>query len=114
MGDIAHVVGIGASALYRHFPSKQNLLGSVVGRALDSADGIRHRPGAQPVELAERIASTILEQRSAGMLWRREARHLTPVDQAAIRNRMRDIGARLASYIRTQTETTPRQADLLA
>ncbi|MET9171462.1 TetR/AcrR family transcriptional regulator [Streptomyces misionensis] len=83
MSDIAAAVGIGPSALYRHFRGKQELLHAVVAEALDSCLAGLHtaKPGELDV-LAGEFAGTALARRELGVLWQREARHL-PAEQYA-------------------------------
>ncbi|MFE5585509.1 TetR/AcrR family transcriptional regulator [Kitasatospora sp. NPDC056531] len=81
MSDIATAVGIGPSALYRHFRGKQELLHAVVAEALETSLARLHT--AQPGDLgalAREFAEAALARRELGVLWQREARHL-PAEQ---------------------------------
>lgn len=76
MSDVAEAVAIGPSALYRHFAGKDELLTSVVESALAQADAAT-RSADPSVDPAELLAGLTLTYRQAGVLRRREARHLT-------------------------------------
>jgi AcrR family transcriptional regulator len=104
MTDLAAAVGIGPSALYRHFRGKQDLLTAVLREALDQ------------LELSTATASTLdaliagsvefaLEHREFGALWDREARNLPDADRAEVKARLRAVIGRGADLI---TTTDPR------
>jgi AcrR family transcriptional regulator len=101
MSDIAEAVAIGPSALYRHFSGKQDLLHEVIVhelipvRELVEALDLRDRATAVP-----RLAAVALDHRRLGVLWQREARHLSGDDHAVIREEIRAIGATLAERVR--------------
>ncbi|GAA1656191.1 TetR/AcrR family transcriptional regulator [Fodinicola feengrottensis] len=109
MADVAAAVGVGPSALYRHFAGKQELLVAAVSQAL--------RPYAEIVTAdldttIERLAAAAVEERRAGVLWQRESRHLPAADRAVLRESVRAgvlAFARLLEESRTQT-----QAEFLA
>ncbi|WP_084653808.1 TetR/AcrR family transcriptional regulator [Nocardia altamirensis] len=113
MSAVAEAVAIGPSALYRHFRGKQSLLATVVGGALD--DFAATLDAAVPEAVAETLAAAVLARRDIGVLWRREAGHLSTDDRAAFRKQARRIGARLAEIIAVRRpELEPAAADLLA
>ncbi|WP_396902079.1 TetR/AcrR family transcriptional regulator [Mycolicibacterium sp.] len=116
MKEIAEAVGVGASALYRHFPSKQDLLHAVVGDALGVVDALLGRLLADPtVDLTAEVARTMLEHRAIGILWHAEARHLSDDARTQLREQLRGIGSRLAELIRHQRRSVEdATADLLA
>ncbi len=115
MGDIADAVAIGASALYRHFRSKQGLLAQVVVNGLDATDKMLAESGPATQLLAANVATSMIEHRSVGILWHRESRNLDPDSRAAIRVQVRDIGARLAAMIADERpDIGTAEADLLA
>lgn len=75
MGDIATEVGVGASALYRHFPGKQDLLAEVLLADVTSfAEAVAQvRDDGDPIAALSEVA---LAHRELGVLWTRETRHL--------------------------------------
>jgi AcrR family transcriptional regulator len=92
MADIAAAVGIGPSALYRHFRSKQELLLAVLDAQLTAVEdgvaaGVADLPGHA------------LDNREFGALWEREARHLPEAEHRAIRHRLRALAGRVADAI---------------
>ncbi|MFE6922055.1 TetR/AcrR family transcriptional regulator [Nocardia sp. NPDC057663] len=116
MSDIAEGVGIGPSALYRHFSGKQDLLREVLvaslAPVLDSlaAIDLGHRDDA-----IAQLCAVALDHREFGLLWQREARHLAEIDAAAMRSTMRGIGDCLARAIGdTHPELEPAAADMSA
>ncbi|GAB2505731.1 TetR/AcrR family transcriptional regulator [Nocardia heshunensis] len=115
MGEVADAVAIGPSALYRHFRGKGGLLATVVHAALQSFDDAIAAAADEPEAVATAMAATVIGGRSAGVLWRREARHLEDSDRAAFRVQARGIGARLAGIIaERRPELVAAQCDLLA
>ncbi|MCO1656410.1 TetR/AcrR family transcriptional regulator [Pseudonocardia humida] len=92
MADIAAAVGIGPSALYRHFRSKQELLLAVLDAQLTA---IENGVAAGVADLPEHA----LDNREFGALWEREARHLPEPEHRAIRHRLRALAARVAEAI---------------
>jgi AcrR family transcriptional regulator len=115
MGDIADAVAIGPSALYRHFRNKQELLATVVITGLDATDKMLAESGPSLGELAGNIATNMVEHRSIGVLWHRESRNLLPDSRAAIRDQVRDIGARLATIVGAgRPEIRGAEADFLS
>ena len=61
MGDVADAVAIGPSALYRHFPSKQDLLAAAVKQALDTlADALTVAENEPSSDVAVALATVVL------------------------------------------------------
>jgi AcrR family transcriptional regulator len=116
MGDVAEAVAIGPSALYRHFRGKQELLATVVAEALDTLDdAIANAEDEHPPDVVHALAAVVLEHRTVGVLWQREARQLAPADRAAIQTAVNQIGRRFAAYIHARRpELSTAQAQLLA
>ncbi len=118
MADIAAAVGISATAVYRHFRNKQQLLGQCLLVGLDdtltrlaAAARSGGRADAVPVELV-RVA---LELRGLPRLWQLEFRNLAPADRAAVLVRV----VRLTGYLRRwilarRPELTRADAELLS
>ncbi|HSV40395.1 MAG TPA: TetR/AcrR family transcriptional regulator [Nocardioidaceae bacterium] len=76
MQDLAEAVGMGPSALYRHFRNKQDVL-RVIG--IGSVEFVLERLESEPGELAECLATIAVSHRRTGVLVRRERLHLEPV-----------------------------------
>ncbi|MFE3077331.1 TetR/AcrR family transcriptional regulator [Nocardia tengchongensis] len=115
MGEVAEAVAIGPSALYRHFRGKQSLLATVISGALRNLDDAIAAMGEPSRDIAAVLASSTLAHREVGVLWRREARHLSDEDRAEFRVEARRIGARLTEVIaHRRPELDTAQADLLA
>jgi len=114
MSDIAEAVAIGPSALYRHFSGKQDLLhevilhGLVPVRELLEALDLRYRATA----VAE-LAELGLDHRQLGVLWQREARHLSGENRAVIRAEIRAIGGLLTERLRAARPELSGQAAVL-
>ncbi|HTF11013.1 MAG TPA: TetR/AcrR family transcriptional regulator, partial [Asanoa sp.] len=116
MSDVAEAVAIGPSALYRHFRGKQELLATVVAEALDTLDdAIANAEDEHPPDVVHALATVVLEHRTVGVLWQREARQLAPTDRAAIQTAVNQIGRRFAAYVHARRpELSTAQAQLLA
>jgi AcrR family transcriptional regulator len=95
MSDIAAAMNVGASAIYRHFGGKSELLVAAIRSGLSPykqvietwprADG----SGApQLAELARLTAEVGLDHRELGVLWQREARNLDELDQRILRDEL--------------------------
>ncbi|WP_194837809.1 TetR/AcrR family transcriptional regulator [Nocardia sp. XZ_19_369] len=115
MGEVAEAVAIGPSALYRHFRGKQSLLATVVDEALTAFAAALDAAAGEPADIAGTLAATVLARRDVGVLWRREARHLSDDDRAAFRQQAKQIGARLAEVVAARRpDLDPAAADLLS
>jgi AcrR family transcriptional regulator len=116
MGDVADAVAIGPSALYRHFPSKQDLLAAVVAEALNTLDDALTAAENEPSSgVAAPLAAVVLKHRGAGVLWQREVRQLSPADRATFRVEIDQIAARFAALIRARRPGIGAvEADLLS
>ena len=116
MSDLANAVGIGPSALYRHFAGKQDVLATVLAGGLDSARELVG--GLDPADRSAavaRLAAHALDQRHLGLMWQREARDLSPAAYRPLRDVTLDIGRGLAGYVQSVRPGTPgATADLLA
>ncbi|MFE3060394.1 TetR/AcrR family transcriptional regulator [Nocardia sp. NPDC059239] len=113
MGEVADAVAIGPSALYRHFRGKQDLLAAVVVEALDGIASALDTTSAD--DMADLLALAALEHRTVGVLWWREARHLSDDSRAMLRSTSHRIVARLAELIGERHPELPAtEANLLA
>ncbi|MFE6921851.1 TetR/AcrR family transcriptional regulator [Nocardia sp. NPDC057663] len=71
MSDVAAAVGVGPSALYRHFTGKDDLLRAAIEQTLDRFASTLDGP-----DVLDAVADFAVGRRSAPLLWVREARHL--------------------------------------
>jgi AcrR family transcriptional regulator len=116
MGAIAEAVGMGASALYRHFSGKQELLAEVVldvftasRRALEAAGP------SEPAPMLHALAGAVLDQPMMGVLWQRESRHLTTSARRGLNTELKAIAQRLTDIIRRERpELNAHHASLLS
>ncbi|WP_327229434.1 TetR/AcrR family transcriptional regulator [Streptomyces murinus] len=100
MSDIAAAVGIGPSALYRHFGGKQELLHAVVTEALDSCLAGLYPAGPGELDVLVRdFAESALARRELGVLWQREARHLPAEQYAELTRRLHAARRTLAGQL---------------
>lgn len=116
MSHIAAAVAVTPSALYRHFCGKQDLLREVVADGLapirEQVVGLDFRD--RPAALLQ-LATAALDHREIGVLWQREARHMTRPDRQVLRQELRHIGQLTAERVhRARPELTPAATDLLA
>lgn len=113
VGDIAEEVGVGPSALYRHFAGKDDLLGAAVDHALDRfAEALADTGGRRPA--VEAVARFALDHRSAAVLWDREARNLPPDAFAARANRLAELRATFVDAVGDAGRATHRIAARMA
>lgn len=105
MEDIAGAVGVTARALYRHYPSKHDLLSAVAlasqdryYTALEAADSAG-TPHERFLAVITAIVEVTLDGRSHAVLWQREAKHLRPDVKAVVRRRITTIAHRIAELI---------------
>ncbi|GEM30508.1 hypothetical protein NN3_15150 [Nocardia neocaledoniensis NBRC 108232] len=105
MADIATAVGITSGALYRHFRTKQELLGSCLREGLDlildrvdaaCADGA---PADAALPALVRVA---LETRGLARLWQLEFRSLTPMDRVGVLARSVRLTHRIGAAVRAR------------
>jgi AcrR family transcriptional regulator len=76
INEIADALGLTGPALYRHFRTKQELLGAAVEEAIDHVANAYAQPYDELPDLLDAAAAAFLERRYAGVLWQREAVHL--------------------------------------
>ncbi len=101
MEAIASRVGISATALYRHYPSKYNLFRDAVlalGEQLVGCTAFvdETQAGADTLQrLISAITDTALANRESGGLYRWEARYLRGDDQATLNSQMRAVNRRI-------------------
>ncbi len=123
VNDIAAAAGITGPAVYRHFPSKQAILGHVVLTGLDrfaaviteAMEGSVGASDAARLELlAESVSRLVVERRDLGALWRREGRNLPDADRAGLALRARRA-TRFGVHViqRVRPDLSDADADLL-
>ncbi|MEV6609956.1 TetR family transcriptional regulator [Kutzneria sp. NPDC051319] len=89
MSDIAAEVGIGASALYRHFRGKDDLLAAVVDESLDWLEAVLAAAPSGVEGTMTAVSEVVLARREFGVLWDREGWHLSLEQRRTIRRRLR-------------------------
>ncbi|HEY1530969.1 MAG TPA: TetR/AcrR family transcriptional regulator [Galbitalea sp.] len=120
MSDIAAATNVGASALYRHFSSKTELLVAAVRSGLGPwGDAIGEPGGSNAAEHLElmlhRLSITGIDHRRVGVLWQREVRNLPADDQHELRDELRSAAGRVADAVRAaRPELDDAEADTLA
>ena len=112
MGEIAAAVDVGPSALYRHFPGKDDLLAAAVDLALDllteELDAAAEATGR--AALLSGVAEFAVRHHTAPVLWAREARNLQP-DAYAVRSaRMDTLRVRFGHLVHDLPEDTEMSA----
>lgn len=112
VSDIAEAVGIGPSALYRHFAGKQQLLMQVVLGQLEPFQAVLDDVGSDdPRVVARRLAAIALDTRPLGLLWQREARHLPCEQREELKEQLRVVATKLAALTRAhRPELTDQDA----
>lgn len=101
MEAIASRVGISATALYRHYPSKYDLFRDAVlalGEQLVGCTAFADeaQPDGETMQrLISAITDTALANRESGGLYRWEARYLRGDDQATLNGQMRTVNRRI-------------------
>jgi AcrR family transcriptional regulator len=117
MGEIAAAMNVGASSIYRHFPSKIDLLVAAVHRGLDPyLRTLEELPDEADLHETFRLLATCaLDNRALGVLWQREARNLDAERQRPLRDKLvivsRLISERLSA---ARPELRDDQADTLS
>jgi AcrR family transcriptional regulator len=90
--DLAAAVGVGRSALYRHFPGKQELLAGVVRERVDPlVQHLRSTDRSNFVDVATTLGEFALTHRRDGILWHREARYLTRQNRRQFQRQVDEI-----------------------
>lgn len=119
MVQIASAVGLTSSALYRHFPGKQQLLTAVIAeyftrlrQAVTDLETDR-RPTLEST--VRRLAATALDRREAPLLWARESGRVDEQGRDELRLLVRAVADTVSSsLLRTTGGLTPSGADILA
>ncbi|RJQ78430.1 TetR/AcrR family transcriptional regulator [Pseudonocardiaceae bacterium YIM PH 21723] len=116
MSDLAQAVGIGPSALYRHFGGKREVLEQVVAFGLAPMRELVAGLGeADRASAASALAGYAIDHRYIGPLWQREARDLSPEAQASLNTVLREIRHGLTAFVRRiRPELPGRSAELIS
>ena len=116
MGDLADAVGIGPSALYRHFSGKEEILATVLAAGLAPVhELVLGLDLADPAVEATKLAACALDERHTALMWQREARELSPEAYQPVRDTVHEIGKGLTDAVRAVRPELPEpRADLLA
>jgi AcrR family transcriptional regulator len=98
VADVTREVGIAPSAMYRHVPSKERLLEKILDRRfLDYETALDDCHGWQNV--AELLGPIAIEHRDLGVLWQREARHMSESSYEDLASRLRMVAKRISVNI---------------
>jgi len=118
--DVAAAVGIGGSAVYRHFASKQGLLAHVVFDGVAQIEQMLDAvgPGQPAGQLAEGVrgmARIAVTKREFAALWQLESRHLPQDARQEFRDRLRAVVRRQARFLQAvRPDLSTNDADLLS
>jgi AcrR family transcriptional regulator len=106
MAAIAAAADLTASALYRHYKSKQDMLATVIDAgtalaegALDDAAATPGSPGSGLDRAADGLAAVAVEHRHYGAIIQRDMRHLAGDDRVRLTARWHELVARLAALV---------------
>jgi len=116
IADVAESVNVGASALYRHFHGKSDLLYEAIDQIINAfGDMVAELPSRDLHGIGVTAARTALAYRPLGVLWQRESRNLPEDQRALLRRRLREAIGILAGTLREiRPELDPDQAAFLA
>ncbi|MBA3742171.1 helix-turn-helix domain-containing protein [Sporichthya sp.] len=116
VSDIAAAVNVGASAVYRHYAGKADLLFDAIDTALEAVlAALPASDEADLPEIAHVLAAAVLDNRVAGVLMQRESRNLSPDAAAQIRKKRVQISAWLTTELSARRpELSTEQAELLS
>ena len=122
MSDIAEATNVGASAIYRHFSGKGELLDAAIRTGIAQYAEILAQGAATDGDARTRLdtvlhllADSAVELRRHGVLWQRDARNLPGTEQRALRETLSATAVDLAGFVRAaRPELTAADADILA
>lgn len=116
MSDIAAAVGIVPSALYRHFPGRQDLMREVILSGLEPARRlVDENRGSDIDRMVREFVELTDAQRALGVLWRRESRHLDGSDRERLRHEIHAVGDHVAeAALAARPDLSPDAAEVLA
>lgn len=106
MDDIAAAVGVTGPALYRHFPSKHEVLVQAVNEQVSSIERMAAQVLLEDCDdyarfeaFLDGLARLVLDVHQV-LLWKRERAHLAAGEQEALRLRLRNVTDQTARIIR--------------
>ena len=122
MSDIAEATNVGASAIYRHFSSKSELLTAAIrsgiaryAEVLAQGAATEGDPETRLSTVLRLLAGSAVELRRHGVLWQRDARNLPAEDRRVLREMLSTTAADLAGFAAAaRPELDDTQADTLA
>jgi AcrR family transcriptional regulator len=121
MEAIASRVGISATALYRHYPSKYNLFRDAVlalgEQLVDCTAFVDNAPADADTlrQIISALTDTALANRESGGLYRWEARYLRGDDQATLDGQVRTVNRRIQQPLMAlRPQLTSRQRWVLS
>lgn len=115
MSDIADAVQVRPSALYRHFPSKESLLGEIVGQSVTELAAVLAAADLTTAAGLRELASYAVGSRAVAALIQRDLPHLSEASRRQVRSRLRQVGALVAERISAARPALGADAaDLLA
>ncbi|WP_052067914.1 TetR/AcrR family transcriptional regulator [Rhodococcoides fascians] len=100
MVAVASEVGITATALYRHYRGKQDLLAAILNSTLIDLEQVVEDPGSNVDDVVQTIAQIGTANRDFGVLWARDRHALPYFDREQLTTRMRVICVRLHDRIK--------------
>ncbi|GAA3523972.1 TetR/AcrR family transcriptional regulator [Nocardioides daeguensis] len=114
-GDIAQKVGITPGALYRHFPSKQDILGQAIDSVVDDVLTPVAPADGDLDDVVGALSRSLAKRRDLGVLWHRECRHLEHKHRRRVQLRLQGLLDRTAVDLAAlRPDLTPEDAYLLA
>lgn len=121
MSDIAAATNVGASAIYRHFPGKGELLVAAIRAGLEPYNEVLSAPFDQASDgdalprLLHELAECALAHRELGVLWQREARNLDEDQLRGLREELiGTVGPLSARLVETRPELSASQSNILS
>lgn len=113
MADIAEAVGIGPSALYRHYRGKQELLVAVLDGGLTAFEEAIGGAGDWH-DCVRRAAEVAFDDRAFGRMWDRDRGVLSTGERAAFRERINGMAGALAARLPQAPGVTDPQRSTIA
>lgn len=110
---IAEAVGIGPSALYRHYRGKHELLVAVLDGALTMFEDATSGAGDWR-DCVERLADVAFDDRAFGRMWDRDRGVLTPQERSGFRDRINAVADGIAERLPADAAVTAPQRTTIA
>ena len=117
MADIAAATNVGASAIYRHFPGKSDLLVAAIHTGLvPYIESLRPLAPDEGIDAVfRRLAECALDSRAVGVLWQRDARYLSAEEARPLRDDLFTISSLISGHLVTsRPELDQQQVNTLA